>query len=447
MKDTISILLINPWITDFAAYNLWSEPLGLLYVAAVLKAAGATISYIDCTSSRRPNPSQKKNGCSKYHRRPTQKPDKLRFMSRNYAVYGMEEDEFLGQIGTFPQPDVILITSHMTYWYPGVFRAIELAAGRYEGKVPVILGGIYAKLCTRHARLHSGASFVFTSQNLSELLSLIERATGKAFGRKPTVKSFCSYPHPLHELGPKKKFFSVLTGRGCPFSCSYCASSLLWEGFSKRDPGSVVDEIESYTDILGTENVAFYDDALLVDAHHHIIPILESCPPGPNRKRFHLPNGIHACFVDRQVAATFEQSGVETIRIGLETADPRIQQETGSKTTNEDYMRAVAHFRSAGYSRKQIGTYIIAGMPRQTLRDVESSIEFVFRAGAAPYLSYYSPIPGTAIWKQACKRSPFPIDREPLFQNNSVYLLGNRGFTPKALQLLKDMAVELRDTP
>ena len=36
--STPFILLINPWIYDFAAYDLWSKPLGLLYIAALLKS-------------------------------------------------------------------------------------------------------------------------------------------------------------------------------------------------------------------------------------------------------------------------------------------------------------------------------------------------------------------------------------------------------------------------
>ena len=43
-----SLLLINPWITDFAAYDFWSKPLGLLYLASVLRNAGAHIDFIDC---------------------------------------------------------------------------------------------------------------------------------------------------------------------------------------------------------------------------------------------------------------------------------------------------------------------------------------------------------------------------------------------------------------
>jgi uncharacterized radical SAM superfamily protein len=447
MKCNISIVLINPWITDFAAYNLWAEPLGLLYVASILKAAGASIHYVDClSSSRRPNPSVKPTGCSKYHRRLIEKPEPLTFIKRNYAVYGINESEFLESLGKIPRPDAILVTSHMTYWYPGVFRAIELATGYYGKSVPVILGGIYAKLCTLHAEGFSGASCVFTAQDLYDLLPLVERLTRKTFQRKPSVKDFSRYPLPLHELGAKKNFFCVLTSRGCPFSCSYCASPLLWKNFCKREYSSVVEEIETYTALLGTKNVAFYDDALLVDAEHHILPILKKYSGNPKKIFFHLPNGIHARFVDRKVAVSFKQSGVSTIRLGLETADPELQQATGSKTSNEDYLRAAGHLRSAGYNRKEVGTYIIAGLPGQTPEDVESSIEFVYRAGAAPYLSYFSPIPGTAIWQEASKRSPFPVEREPLFQNNSVFLLGNSGFSSASVQHLRDMAVGLRNS-
>ena len=35
-----NLLLINPWIYDFTAYDLWSQPLGLLYIASFLQSHG-----------------------------------------------------------------------------------------------------------------------------------------------------------------------------------------------------------------------------------------------------------------------------------------------------------------------------------------------------------------------------------------------------------------------
>ena len=49
------ILLVNPWIHDFAAFNLWARPLGLLKVAEYLSAFDAELLFLDCTDSYKPN--------------------------------------------------------------------------------------------------------------------------------------------------------------------------------------------------------------------------------------------------------------------------------------------------------------------------------------------------------------------------------------------------------
>jgi radical SAM superfamily enzyme YgiQ (UPF0313 family) len=87
------------------------------------------------------------------------------------------------------------------------------------------------------------------------------------------------------------------------------------------------------------------------------------------------------------------------------------------------------------------------GLPGQTAKSVEESIDFVHTSGGAPHISYFSPIPGTGIWEEALKSSPFPVDEEPLFQNNTVFILGNRSFTEETIGNLKSMAIELRKSP
>ncbi|MGI9568270.1 MAG: B12-binding domain-containing radical SAM protein, partial [Desulfobulbia bacterium] len=48
MKNAPHALLVNPWIHDFAAYDFWAKPLGLLTLAALLRRHGYIVSYIDC---------------------------------------------------------------------------------------------------------------------------------------------------------------------------------------------------------------------------------------------------------------------------------------------------------------------------------------------------------------------------------------------------------------
>ncbi|MBS3780044.1 MAG: B12-binding domain-containing radical SAM protein, partial [Desulfovermiculus sp.] len=46
-----------------------------------------------------------------------------------------------------------------------------------------------------------------------------------------------------------------------------------------------------------------------------------------------------------------------------------------------------------------------------------------------PHLAQYSPIPGTPLFAQAQAHSPYPLQEEPLFQNNALWPCLPGGFT------------------
>ena len=443
-KDKIKILLINPWITDFAAYNLWSEPLGLLYIGAILRESGASVYLLDGILSRKkPPPKLLDDGRSKFERRIIEKPEPLKFVNRRYAIYGISEEEAINYLELIPKPDVILITSGMTYWYPGVFRAIKLVKKYYSSTVPVILGGIYAKLCYSHATTFSEADLVYISDNISELLRKIEGITGKNFKEIKKYRSFNDYPIPLHQLGGKRKFIAVLTSKGCPFRCTYCASYLLNPKHEKRKTSLIVEEIKRHAAEASKPNVAFYDDALLVNSDNHLIPILEKIIE-IGGIGIHLPNGIHASLITPNIARLFREAGVKYIRLGLETAIPEIQIKTGKKVENTEFIRAVDYLRGVGYKPGEIGCYILAGLPGQSPVDVEKTITFVRKVGASPYIALFSPIPNTPSWEETKKLTDLDIDGEPLFHNNTIFTLRNPAFGEKAVKELKNMALEIR---
>ena len=111
------ILLINPWITDFAAYNFWIRPLGLLYIAALLRENGFRITLIDCLDF---SIKTKKYEEGNFFKTKIEKPIPLKFIPRNYSQYGIPEEMLLKRL-SFPEaPDLICVSSGMTYWYPGV---------------------------------------------------------------------------------------------------------------------------------------------------------------------------------------------------------------------------------------------------------------------------------------------------------------------------------------
>ena len=130
------ILLINPWITDFAAYNFWIKPHGLLSIASFLRDNGFKITFVDCLDS---TVKRKKYGDGKFRKIEIEKPRPLKSVPRKYSQYGISEELFRGKLSDIEKPDLIGITSGMTYWYPGVFKAIRIVKESFK-KVPILLG-------------------------------------------------------------------------------------------------------------------------------------------------------------------------------------------------------------------------------------------------------------------------------------------------------------------
>ena len=437
-------LLINPWIYDFSAFDYWSKPLGLLSLASLLRVNGISVSLVDCLDpysidnlreTRKSVPKRKESGEGKYAKANIAKPDVLRFFARNYNRYGISPGSFLRSVTSIPRPDVIMITSMMTYWYPGVFYLISLLHDTFPG-IPVVLGGNYVSLCPSHAST-SGADYCLPGPAERSIPRLLKDLFDHDAWFIPDPENLDSYPYPSFDLIDHPVQIPILTSRGCPYRCSYCASHVLNEAFRRRDPIRVVDEIEYWHRHLGICHFSFYDDALLTDHEETAVPLLKEIIRRKLLLNFHCPNGLHLREITSELSKLMFEAGFKTIRFGFETSDVTRQSTTGGKTDNSDFIQALIHLKQAGYQNQQIGVYLLCGLPGQHAEEVRNSIRFVHSCGARPIIAEYSPIPGTVLWNDAIASSPFPIADEPLFQNNSLIPCRNEHLTYEMYQALK----------
>ncbi|MDY6906154.1 MAG: radical SAM protein [Thermodesulfobacteriota bacterium] len=441
VKKFPSILCVNPWIHDFAAYDFWSRPLGLLSLAAVLQQHGFDVSYIDCTDRFHPKASpmapDARCGRGPYLKTPIAKPSGLEHMPRTYCRYGIKKSWFAESLRALPAPDLVLVTSIMTYWYPGVKETIAVIKEVFPDTT-VVLGGVYARLCEAHARQHTGADVVAPLVSETGILNLVGALTGVIREIQFDPEDLDTWPPPAFALEHKTPFVPVLTTRGCPFSCPYCASPFLHPGpMQRRSPISVAKEIGFWHQRHGIRDFVFYDDALLVNAEDHFIPLAESLIGQGLPLRFHTPNALHIREITEKTATLMKQMGMQTIRLGLETASFEGRESFDNKVTRDAFTRAVACLKKTGFRREQVGAYLLVGLPGQELSGIDDAINIVAKAGITPIPAYYTPIPHTKLWDAAVKASPYDLEADPVFTNNALLPCVPEGFSWKLLSHIK----------
>ncbi len=418
------ILGVNPWVYDFAAYNLWSRPAGLLVCLDMLAKAGARTALMDCmdrTWQDQPWPAAGYTGTGRYPRTALPRPGVLADVPRKYCRYGLPGDRVeKGLARLDPPPDLILITSIMTYWYPGIVAAVRMLRRLWPG-VPVCLGGGYATLCREHARSLDVDLVVSGPLEDEDNWAKVWNLLGSSPPELPRDAGMSLDTSFYAQSG-----YSVIMGsRGCPFRCSYCSGYRLYPGFRQAEADLVFEHVRREY-MRGIRDFAFYDDALLVNARSLLIPLLEKIISSGLEIRLHTPNALHVRYLDPGLCRLLYRAGLHTIRLGFETGD--FGSRPDKKLASDEWSRGMRNLLQAGFEKKQMAAYVLFGLPGQGDAEVLQSIREVRGWGIRPELTQYSPIPGSRMFEEAGKHAWLDLD-DPLAHNNSIWPCVPGGFT------------------
>jgi radical SAM superfamily enzyme YgiQ (UPF0313 family) len=446
------IVFVNPWIYDFTAYDLWAKPLGLLYLAGIIDryVKEVKLFYIDILDRYSGDirkkikiPKPRIDGRGKFHREVIEKPKIYDKIPRNYSRYGFTEEIFIEKLRQIGEADIFMVASTMTYWYPGVHRAIALIKELYP-KSEVWLGGIYPTLLKSFAEKESGADFVGVGRFENYLLPILKER-GFKVKNNPVFNSIGELPYPLYSLEKNHPYLPFMTSFGCPYRCPYCASHILTGGFFQKKTELMYEELFFYKRKYHVEHIVFYDDALLVNKKNRLLPLLRKLREKGLSFSFHTPNGIHIRELDYETAKELKESNFKTLRLSLETGVENLVDELAPKLKLEDYEKAIFNLEKAGFKRKTMETYILFGHPEQRYEDMEKTIKFVSKYKVPVKFSYFSPIPGTPNYQKLIDKGVLKKDDDPLIQNKIafVYLKSNLSF--EEIHELKTMANNLNE--
>lgn len=426
------LLLVNPWVYDFALFDLYLKPLGLLYLSSHLKKIGIKVTLLDCMNRlddyflEKKILYNKRYGTGKFYSEVIEKPKILEFVPKQYKRYGIPYEVVRERLLEFKEKnkfDAILVTSIMTYWYYGVIDMIKLLKEIFP-EVPVILGGIYANLMPEHSQKYSRADYVVLGNNINRIIKEIAKIINFELNDFDTLyRNFKEWEPPDFSFYKHLSYMVLLTSIGCPFRCTYCSTPIFYPIYQFKEHKEILKIIDEYK--TKVKDFAFYDDALLFNFENNIKQVLMEVIKRGYKINFHTPNGLHIKFITREVADILYKAGFKTIRLSFETANKDRQIATGNKVRTDDLKRGITNLRDAGFTNREIEVYILVGFPDQKKSEVIDSIKVVKDFGGYPKIVEYAPIPKTPDYKR------YASDKlDPLLHNNSIFFakFGNFGW-------------------
>jgi radical SAM superfamily enzyme YgiQ (UPF0313 family) len=195
------------------------------------------------------------------------------------------------------------------------------------------------------------------------------------------------------------KIAPIISGRGCPFNCSFCASrKMLGKKPLKRPIEHLLNEILLLYNKYGIKEFHFMDDTFnwdkkyLVEFSRRIkeinLPICFSCP-----------SGLHLEFIDEETLVAMESAGVYSIAVGIESGSQRILDLMGKRLTLDKIREKINLIKR--FTKIKVTGFFIIGYPGETEKEIISTIEFAkeLLIDRANFFNF-TPFPGSDIYNE-----------------------------------------------
>ncbi len=391
---TKTLLIKAPYLEvyrglDEVATN--QAPLGLAYIAAVLRKAGYPVNLID--------------------------PENQDMTYDDVASLIRKE-----------KPDIVGISAATANFV----NAVKLAKLAREAGVPIVAaGGIHAtSLPEEVLDRHPEIDIVVIGEGEQTMLDLCRAVEGggeidyyaipglafrgstgeiKKSPPRPLLTDLDSLPFPARDFLPMKKYnvqihlssvrgvkATMISSRGCPNHCIFCAAHLtMGHRYRPRNVEAVVDEMEHLVRDYKAEYIQFYDDTFTINYDRTVRMCNAIIKRGLKVKWF-----AHARVntVDEDLLRLMKRAGCTHVSFGIESGNQTILRNIRKGTTLDQARKAVKASQRAGL--KTLSTFMI-GNPGETPETIKDTIDFAVELNSdIAVFSIMVPLPGTEVYNK-----------------------------------------------
>ena len=400
-------------------------PIGLAYVAAVLRDAGHQLTVIDA---------------------PGESLDRFREVQSpigRLLLNGMSVEEILERVNE--KTEILAITHLFLHEWPTIREIAEKSKAKIPGLI-VILGGENATafhqtifeesdsidycvlgegettIVELVARLKAGLSVtnlqgvvsrdsdVEQSADLSERITNVDQIPRPAWEYFPVER----YMQTADNYGVDRgRSIPMLATRGCPYRCTFCSSPSMWTTrYKTRDPQEVVDEIKFYVEQFGVDNVDFCDLTAIIKREWTI----EFCNVLKEENldiTWQLPVGTRSEALDEEVLKLCYETGCRNITYAPESGSQRMLDVIKKRVS---IPRLLGSLRAAHRIGLVTRVNFIIGHPQETRRDLWKTFYLLLRTAVIgcrdTAIMVFAPYPGSQDTKDLLEQGKLEVTEE-----------------------------------
>jgi len=187
---------------------------------------------------------------------------------------------------------------------------------------------------------------------------------------------------------------SLITARGCPFTCTWCSHSVFGYSHRRRSPLNVVDEVEHIVASYRPDLLWYADDVFTIN-HKWLYEYSAEL----ERRNLRLPFETisREDRLNEEVIQTLARMGCYRLWIGAESGSQKIL-DAMKRRTNAERVRAMVHLlQKYGI---EVGMFIMLGYDGEDRADLQATVDHLKEAGPDTFLTTVAyPIKGTPYYK------------------------------------------------
>lgn len=405
-------MLISPPSTIiFGRFKCCMPPLGLGYLAAILEENGYGVEILDCALEGFNN----------------------EIKENEYLTFGLSCREIERRIKEY-SPNLVGISCLFSIAINNVLKVAEIVKG-ININIPVVLGGHHPSALAGEVLRNKSIDYVVIGEGESSFLDLVikihnndegsvRQSDGTAYrGREGSVcinpktefiDNLDELPIPAWHLFKMEEYFKIrlshnpftagkrvvplITSRGCPFHCIFCAAANLWGSrFRGRSVKYILNEISFLKERYGIDEIQFEDDNMTWNKQR-AIELFDGMVERNFNIHWCVPQGIRVDTLDENICRKMKESGCYEVSIGIESGNQEVLDKIVKKNLRlEKVYDSVKWFRKYGI---RTNGFFIVGIPGETIENMKETCRLARKLRLnTSFVFAVSPLVGTELYE------------------------------------------------